>query len=134
MHSHFWNTFWKRTLFCSVFCNYQPNWIGSTNSLDQIEYSKTCLKRTCFKVDTWLKGTKIFGPGRFLVKFLWNYLHKAGTLKRTSVWSGQNFEPGGETWPLKSGQSKFLWLMQTENSSNLLNKIHITKKVLVRTS
>ena len=30
-----------------------------------IEYSKTCLKRTCSKADTWLKRTKFLAPAVF---------------------------------------------------------------------
>ena len=47
------------------------------------KYSKTWLKRTCSKADTWLKWTHTFGPGRFLYVFTFKNLSKADTVKRT---------------------------------------------------
>ena len=42
------------------------------------KYSKTCLKRTCSKADTWLKRTKYLEPAVF-----WSNPHKITSIKRT---------------------------------------------------
>ena len=51
---------------------------ASINACYEWQYSKTCLKRTCSKADTWLKRTKFLEPAVF-----WSNPHKITSIKRT---------------------------------------------------
>ena len=51
-----------------------------------LKYSKTWLKRTCSKADTWLRRTESLGPG--CNKLLLKDLFKADTWLRRTIFSG----------------------------------------------